>query len=231
VTLLPMTNRQVRGRDDLPRYDPNHYCAHPDCDARGAEVHHVWRRSFAGDVAWVEVTGVGVLPNLVRLCRDHHADVTSDIGGHRAWIRWVEVDGVGEYFWCEKREGEFVPVFALVPHPPLEVGLPAEPGLEPGAGVPPSATPGSTHLHPGDKCPTCERKVPHPRKATSPESVVVSLRVPADEKAAFDETLEAFTEHLGVPKGAKYGKFKVLSLALGAGLMDESLKGFAKEGR
>ena len=51
---------------------------------------------------------------------------------------------------------------------------------------------------PGDRCPSCERRVPLPKKSTSPTSEVVSLRTPPDTKDQFRETLEAVAEHWGL---------------------------------
>lgn len=43
----------------------------------------------------------------------------------------------------------------------------------------------------GQECPTCNRRVPKARKATSPKTKVISIRVPIDDAETFGEMLEA----------------------------------------
>lgn len=85
------------------------------------------------------------------------------------------------------------------------------------------------HPGPGDKCPTCARKVPHERKPSSPTSKPTSFRVPADEATAFSETLEAAGQHVGTA-GQPFETFKTLTLALALLLQDDTVKGFATRG-
>ena len=82
-------------------------------------------------------------------------------------------------------------------------------------------------LGPGKKCPTCDRRIPHEKKATSPKSVVNSFRAPtAEDRDVFKETLEALEVYIGV-SGAPFSAFKALSLAVASGLQDPALKDFA----
>jgi hypothetical protein len=53
-------------------------------------------------------------------------------------------------------------------------------------------------VHPGDKCPTCNRRVPHPKKASSPQSKVFGYRVPIDDAETHGEILDAAAEELGI---------------------------------
>lgn len=53
------------------------------------------------------------------------------------------------------------------------------------------------HLEPGHTCPTCERRVPFPRKESSPVSKVKAYRVPLDEVDAHEEILDAAARELG----------------------------------
>lgn len=78
-------------------------CAVPGCPVTyRLEGHHVIPRSqTGGPLDYVTVDGV-VLPNVVTLCREHHADVTGGLGGHRAAIRH-EPDGPWVWF---TRDGE-----------------------------------------------------------------------------------------------------------------------------
>jgi hypothetical protein len=43
----------------------------------------------------------------------------------------------------------------------------------------------------GSECPTCKRRVPYPKKATSPETKVVAVPVPIDSVETFKEMLDA----------------------------------------
>ena len=49
----------------------------------------------------------------------------------------------------------------------------------------------SENLSPGSKCPSCERRIPYPKKASSPKTRVLSIRVPADDYDALKEVIEA----------------------------------------
>jgi hypothetical protein len=48
----------------------------------------------------------------------------------------------------------------------------------------------------GSTCPTCQRRVPHKRKPSSPQTKVISIRVPIDDVETFEEILEAAARHL-----------------------------------
>lgn len=69
------------------------------------------------------------------------------------------------------------------------------------------------HVHPGDTCPTCARRVPHPKKAGSPTSKVHAYRTPLDEADAHGDVIDAVAELLGV-KSEPFHKFKTISYAL-----------------
>lgn len=47
----------------------------------------------------------------------------------------------------------------------------------------------------GQECPTCNRRVPKRKKASSPLTKVVSIRVPIDDAEVFEEILEAAAKH------------------------------------
>ena len=53
-------------------------------------------------------------------------------------------------------------------------------------------------IAPGHDCPTCHRRVPHPKKPSSPTSKVVSIRVPIDDVETFEELLDAAAKHCGL---------------------------------
>lgn len=66
----------------------------------------------------------------------------------------------------------------------------------------PLKAPPDVHEHPrvaeGETCPTCERRVPRKKKASSPDTKVFSLRIPIDDVDTFKETLDAAAEHAGL---------------------------------
>ena len=76
--------------------------------------------------------------------------------------------------------------------------------------------PRTTHLvPPGDTCPTCSRRVPHPKKATSPTTRPIAYRAPLDEYEAHLEVIDAVAELLGV-KSEKFHRYKAISYAMAA---------------
>lgn len=72
---------------------------------------------------------------------------------------------------------------------------------------------------PGKPCPTCERRIPYPRKPRSPTSGVVSYRVPVDEVDSHNEIVEAAARTVGV-WDQPYWKFKLVTAALAGVLAD-----------
>lgn len=76
---------------------------------------------------------------------------------------------------------------------------------------------------PGTKCPTCDRRVNHPRKDTSPTSRPFSYRVPVDEAEAHEEVSQAAAEHLGVYERPHW-RYQLNTIAYAAVLQDASLK-------
>lgn len=77
---------------------------------------------------------------------------------------------------------------------PLDSGDPQVGGIRPGPGT------GHTHeeVPEGTECPTCNRRVPKKRKATTPTSKVHSFRGPLDQADVLEETFEAAAKNLGV---------------------------------
>lgn len=79
-------------------------------------------------------------------------------------------------------------------------------------------------IEPGHTCPTCDRRVPFPRKQTSPDTVVFSYRAPSDEADAHREVLEQVSRFLGTYE-RPHERFWTLTFCLAAVLQDESLRG------
>lgn len=89
----------------------------------------------------------------------------------------------------------------------------------------------SEHVHelePGQTCETCKRKVPYPRRESSPSSKTFAYRVPNDEAVAHQELLEEAARFVGVAE-QPFERFKLLALAVALVLQDESLRGFAQK--
>lgn len=82
--------------------------------------------------------------------------------------------------------------------------------------------------NPGEKCPTCTRKVPHERKPSSPKSRVKSVRIPVDEYDAFVEVLDEVERYLAV-YGLPFSSFKALAVSLGLVLQNDSLRGYGQK--
>lgn len=72
------------------------------------------RFKTGGPVRFVSIDGL-VVDNLVGLCFDHHLAVTSDVGGHKAWVRWEDdaADWGGGWVWWELRAGEWARIGLL----------------------------------------------------------------------------------------------------------------------
>ena len=193
MTRLPSENRRVKGVEG-PMYPVNTICANPYCSQKATEVHHLWRRSFLiGDYGWVELEDGTRLPNLCGLCFEHHQEVTEN----KAEILWDAADH--DYWW-------FSPgVYSYLEPSPLDgaYGLdersvpPSAPTVAVGS-VEPGETSGS--VTPGSTCPTCQRRIPHPKKDTSPKTKTFSYRVPVDDAETHDEILSAAAQHLGILK-------------------------------
>jgi hypothetical protein len=236
VTLLPVEPVRLRRAPDGLPFIPRDQalgvvCANPFCGNQPTEVHHIVRRSYSGDRQWVLIDGEPQ-PNLCGLCNPCH----ELINRNKAKIEWA----VDHYQW--KHEGQIGPcrlgydasLLGEAPgHPdatepgsfPEQDADPvraATPSLK--AEVVPSAT-SAPHLHPGEKCPTCERKVPHPRKESSPTSKTRAYRLPVDENTSHEDVYAAAAEYVGA-KGKPFEQFKTYTIALAALLQDESWRGF-----
>lgn len=79
-------------------------------------------------------------------------------------------------------------------------------------------------IEPGKTCEGCGRRMPHPRKHTSPDTVVFSYRVPVDEADAHREIRETTARFLGTFERPHW-QFWTLAFALVTVLQDESLRG------
>ena len=76
----------------------------------------------------------------------------------------------------------------------------------------PNSTALNDHVHPGDTCPTCARRIPYPKQPTSPVTRVSAYRVPVDDADTHNEAMQAWAEHWGL-LGKPHWKFWLLSYA------------------
>src|SRR5215831_10528544 len=84
------------------RYKVGPLCAMPTCRKPADHAHHIWSRSYMGRPCdWVEVEEQ-VHPNLLPLCWQHHEDVTGDVGGYRAGIRYEPESGL--LYWSDGQQ-------------------------------------------------------------------------------------------------------------------------------
>jgi hypothetical protein len=222
-------------------------CVVPRCGASAFDPHHVWsRRHLGGAFDYVLDADTGeIILNVVGLCRSHHNDITAPLGGHKAQIEYSTSDKC--FYWRKLKEihdgtPDYAPlqVKALLGEAPGHPDA-TEPGSFPEQAAAPvrTATPATPpslaevipvvasapHPHPGEKCPTCERKVPHPRKESSPTSKTRAYRLPVDENTSHEDVYTAAAEFVGA-KGKPFEQFKTYTIALAALLQDESWRGF-----
>ena len=79
-------------------------------------------------------------------------------------------------------------------------------------------------LNPGDTCNGCGRRIPYPKKETSPATRTIGKHVPVDEYDAHNEVAVAAAEHLGVYRKPHW-RYALDTIAYAAVLQDESLRG------
>ena len=71
------------------------------------------------------------------------------------------------------------------------------------------------HVSPGETCVVCKRRVPFPRKDTSPTTKPLAYRAPLDEYEAHLEVIDAVAELLGV-KSEPFHWYKAISYCAAA---------------
>ena len=187
---------------------------------RALEAHHLVPRSQGGD---------DVGPNIFALCPPCHHALTHS-GGYAAKL-------VGERIRHNMSPSELNYVLRKIGRGRMDKRYPlknsgshssslseperagasspnweetaAEPsqGRAPQPGIP-SETP--YWIEPGKDCPTCKRRVPHPKKESSPTSAVFSHRGPLDSKDEYNEILEAAAKHGGMGTEQKFWKHEAI---------------------
>ena len=148
------------------------------------------------------------------MCFECHQKVTDN----KAQIKALQF--ARRYVWVEDKISE-----ELDPHPPAltegesDAGHHASSEMASGGAVqvPPSVSPGET-------CPVCERRVPHPKKKTSPKSKPFAFRIPLDATDQFKEIVDAAAEHLGCKEEPNH-VYKTLLSALVLLLQEDKPEG------
>jgi len=81
-------------------------------------------------------------------------------------------------------------------------------------------------VEPGKCCEACGQRKPYPKKPDSPDSKVVSYRVPVSEKESHLEILEAVASSMGT-LDRPYWKFNTIMWSLASALKDPETDGIA----
>jgi hypothetical protein len=205
VTRLPHENRNVVDRPDLPEYELNKACPVTG-EVTGLENHHIWRRQYAKSW-WIELWDGTVIGNRVNLSSQAHYRITTNQAriSYEAdgLLYWVENGDKTELKWQPPRIAGRVPGDQI-----LQAEAEADWFAKVDAYEETLAKTGGDHsrgsVEPGDECPSCKRRVPHPKKATSPKTRVYSTRVPIDDAETFKELVDAAAEHAGLKSKAHH---------------------------
>jgi len=225
------------------------------------ELHHLFRRSFiGGDVAWVDI-GEETVGNLVYLCPDHHRLITEN-KAEIAWTNkrfwWVDLrPGGGTELRLLVPQPPLSPLSSgpAVSAPPSGGATTegANTGVAQGRGGPtreemqvrtllpdaPSTDPGldpdsrdKHQLEPGEECPACHRRVPHPKKPSTPQERRQRNigRGPAEIVESNAQRAEDLAKALGLYRKPDWGlKLEHLMLTIVEQVELETLQRVAKE--
>lgn len=228
MTLLPADQKDIQAVPLEPGTEPYEippYCAHPECSQNAVDIHEVARRSHMGGVHWwIEIGGVTV-GNRAGLCRSHHRDVTED----RAWIRFVEPEN--RYLWLVRVDsdrglravdGDWEALGELDPHPPVLTFEDLE-RVEGELAIYQRRASECLHpsLEPGQKCPGCNFRKPHPRKESSPQTRQFGFHVPDEHDGTsvpspaqeFEDMEWAVWTHMGLVQNGralKHARYKAV---------------------
>ena len=184
---LPVTDEMpVRAIKDGPPYKVGPHCANPNCESYAQDAHHMQPRSaIGGDYRWIEIDG-RIVGNLTGVCRACHIDLTGDIGGHKAAIRYHQ----GLFWWALVTESEDVsePSYYLVD--PIRRQPPTPDQLE-----------GEQH-EPPQHCPFCGQKRRRPAPTTGRpfgrRRKTWTVKVPAEDEEDGAEVLDTLVENLAL---------------------------------
>jgi hypothetical protein len=170
-------------------------------DTFNLENHHIVRRSFGPgfrDAYWVELPDGTIVGNRVNLSSPAHKRITEN----RARISYED----GLFYWCEGGEK----ILLKWQPPKQDAWYPQTEEQE--KALTEALVSGKAYflgVEPGQECKLCKRRVPHPKKETSPKSKVFSVRIPIDDAETFCELVDAAAEHHGL-KSKPYHSYWIL---------------------
>lgn len=255
---LPAAQQYIGRGVDLPAPDLPDTCCNPACDAPAFELHHVTRRSYLnGPFSFVQLFG-RVWLNVAPVCRSCHDDleqnrtqITAHLKGSSGYYSWAgrpldpypnpvledgESHGVFPPFHAEAGSAGSPSSSTGVTEGDIPLGNSTlgrddgSPGSESSASADNVSGDSSPSVTPGETCPECNRRVPHPRKPSSPKSKVVGFRIPVDEA---DDVMEAWkmrAERLGVLKMPHWQKHYLdITNSLIDGLSDDVVRAIGKD--
>jgi hypothetical protein len=200
VTLPPVERMNLVVGLKGERYKVGPLCSNPDCRRVADHVHHIFRRSaIGGDLPWVKIDG-WLVGNLTGLCVPCHNEVTGNLGGHRAAIRFDSQTKT--FFWAFVHEIDsgldspsidYIRTAPLDPQPPTPETLKAQvPGQ-----VPEPAE--------SEHCPFCGQTRRRLAVARAPEArrrrKSWNVSVPDDSEDGAD-VLDAFVDEVAMLLGA-----------------------------
>lgn len=227
MSLAPSMDFGIRGHEGKP-YDVNTVCATPGCGQPSAHCHHMWSRSFlrGQPYEWVQLPDGVVIGNRVGLCAQHHDDVTSPVGGHRArlfWeggvMHWEEVDP-SVVLTTHPPQNKWVRVGPLVVQPPVRSGnVIVESGPTRDILV-------GAHVHDGEVvCPSCGavrgggETVSKAKQKLPPRPVKEWVVACPDDAEIGSDILDGWVDDFSIPlgfsdKSSRLRRYHVLTVAL-----------------
>ena len=88
---------------------------------------------------------------------------------------------------------------------------------------------GGHMIEPGTRCPTCDQRIPKPRKSTSPDTKRVVAVLPSERAKALSEALDALQAYVGAD-ASSYPRGTILELlAIVGGQQREELQRYFAE--
>lgn len=231
MTLLPGPPLGVRGHKGNA-YNVHPVCSHPECNRPAQHVHHCWPRSFLRKqpVEWVRFDDGKVVGNRLGFCVEHHDNLTGEIGGHKARLRWLDE----VMYWEDRRDSRIVQngeTFMMEPHAEAE-DFDVWVRLGPTWPQPPVYLQDGEEAHghqmvtDEEVCPTCGHHKRKPRDEAKPGKLRPTkewtITVPADAEVGadlLDEWVEDFAIVFGLDHyTSRLKRYHVLSLLRGVTL-------------
>lgn len=201
MTLPPLDSHDVETVEAARAVLPND-CCHPRCLNAADHAHHMFRRrrTRGGPANWVRLPDGTVCSNLVPLCAGHHLEVTGDIGGHKAAIRYKD----GRFWWVPVHHVGLGPVYDFVAGAPLK-WQPTRADLV-------------ARKDPEEPCPACGTRPRPKRPRQERKRKIWTVQVPSDEEdgaQVMDDYVEALIPIFNLdPNGGAMTRYHALTRAL-----------------